>query len=112
MTDNDPLIGFSWCVHESHRAHAQQFDTFVSFRITTNENGHWSPNITLHLDADDMPRARMIAAAFNSDLAELRRLLDVADAAAMRADDRAESARAERAAPLAEYLEAKGETAC
>ena len=53
-----------------------------------------------------LANARLAAAAFNSDLAELRRLLDIADAAAMRADDDAEAAKPD-AHRHSEYLREK-----
>ena len=47
----------------------------------------------LFLKPEHLSRARLVAAAFNSDLAELRHLLDIADAATMRAEDDAEAAK-------------------
>ena len=64
----------------------------------------------LFLKPEHLSKARLVAAAFNSDLAELRRLLDAADAAAMRADDDAEARKMDDA-KHAEYLREKAGTA-
>ena len=64
----------------------------------------------LFLKPEHLSRARLVAAAFNSDLAELRRLLDAADAAATRADDDAEARKMDDA-KHAEYLREKASTA-
>ena len=62
------------------------------------------------LKPEHLSKARLVAAAFNGDLAELRRLFDVADAAAMRADDDAEARKMDDA-KHAEYLREKVGTA-
>ena len=60
----------------------------------------------LFLKPEHLARARLAAVAINGDLAELRRLLDVADAAAMRADDDAEAVKLD-ARRHSEYLREK-----
>ena len=62
----------------------------------------------LFLKPEHLSKARLAAVAINGDLAELRRLLDAADAATMRADDDAEAAKLD-AHRHSEYLREKAE---
>ncbi len=67
-----------------------------------------SGDLGIFMDDENEAHARLAAAAFNGGLAELRRLLGAADAAAMRAEDDAEAAKPD-AYKHAEYLRQKGE---
>ena len=98
-------IGISWHMTDDGKANANSVIE-GNLRLYEGDKDYMGSSLNIYMESPQ--RAALAAAAINGDLAELRRLLDVADAGAMRAADAAEAAKPD-ANRHSEYLREKAE---